>query len=210
MIKIIDYSMGNTASILNMIRKVGGQAELCAIPSELNSATAIILPGIGSFDNAITKLENSGFSEALHSKVIKEKIPFLGVCLGMQLLFEKSEEGKLPGLKWVEGDVKHFDFSDIQFKDRLKVPHMGWNVITPKTYKGLFSGLENEARFYFIHSYHVNCSNPLDVLATANYGYEFTCSVRHDNIWGVQFHPEKSHQFGIQIFKNFLKEIGHA
>ena len=210
MIKIIDYGMGNTASMLNMIRKVGGQAELCAIPSELNSAKAIILPGVGSFDNAITKLENSGFSEALHSKVIKEKIPFLGVCLGMQLLFEKSEEGKLPGLKWVEGDVKHFDFSDIQFKDPLKVPHMGWNVITPKTYKGLFSGLGNEARFYFIHSYHVNCSNPLDVLATANYGYEFTCSVRHDNIWGVQFHPEKSHQFGIQVFKNFLKEIGHA
>jgi len=210
MIKIIDYGMGNTASMLNMIRKVGGQAELCAIPSELNSATAIILPGVGSFDNAITKLENSGFLEALHSKVIKEKIPFLGVCLGMQLLFEKSEEGKLPGLKWVEGDVKHFNFSDIQFKDRLKAPHMGWNVITPKTYEGLFSGLENEARFYFIHSYYVHCSNPLDVLATANYGHEFTCSVRHDNIWGVQFHPEKSHQFGIQVFKNFLKEIGHA
>ena len=104
MIKIIDYGMGNTASMLNMLRKVGGQAELCSIPGELNSATAIILPGVGSFDNAITKLENSGFLEALHSKVIKEKIPFLGVCLGMQLLFEKSEEGKLPGLKWVDKD----------------------------------------------------------------------------------------------------------
>jgi imidazole glycerol-phosphate synthase subunit HisH len=210
MIKIIDYGMGNTASMLNMIRKVGGQAEVCAIPSELNSATAIILPGVGSFDNAMTKLENYGFLVALRSKVIKEKTPFLGVCLGMQLLFEKSEEGKLPGLKWVEGNVKRFDFSDIQFKERLKAPHMGWNVVTPKTHEGLFSGLENEARFYFIHSYHVNCSNPLDILATANYGYEFTCSVRHHNIWGVQFHPEKSHQFGIQFFKNFLKEIGYA
>ena len=210
MIKIIDYGMGNTASMLNMLRKVGGQAELCSIPGELNSATAIILPGVGSFDNAITKLENSGFLEALHSKVIKEKIPFLGVCLGMQLLFEKSEEGKLPGLKWVEGDVKHFDFSDIQFKNCLKAPHMGWNVVTPKTYEGLFSGLEDKAQFYFLHSYHVNCSNASDILASANYGYEFTCSVRHYNIWGVQFHPEKSHRFGIQIFKNFLKEIRHA
>ena len=210
MIKVLDYGMGNTASMLNMLRKAGGQAELCAIPSELNSATAIILPGVGSFDNAMTKLENYGFLEALRSKVIKEKTPFLGVCLGMQLLFEKSEEGKLHGLKWVEGNVKRFDFSDIQFKERLKAPHMGWNVVTPKTHEGLFSGLENEARFYFIHSYHVNCSNPLDILATANYGYEFTCSVRHHNIWCVQFHHEKSHQFGIQFFKNFLKEIGYA
>jgi glutamine amidotransferase len=210
MIKIIDYGMGNTASMLNMLRKVGGKAELCAIPSELNSATAIILPGVGSFDNGISKLANSGFLEALHSKVIKEKIPFLGVCLGMQLLFEKSEEGKLSGLRWMEGDVKRFDFSDIQLNRRLKVPHMGWNVVTPKTYEGLFSGLEDEARFYFIHSYYVNCSNASDVLATANYGHEFTCSVRHDNIWGVQFHAEKSHRFGIQFFKNFLKEIGYA
>ena len=210
MIKVLDYGMGNTASMLNMLRKAGGQAELCATPSDLNSATAIILPGVGSFDNAMTKLENTGFSEVLRSKVIKEKIPFLGVCLGMQLLFEKSEEGKLKGLKWMEGDVKRFDFSDIQFDKRLKVPHMGWNIVAPKKYKGLFSSLEDEARFYFIHSYHVNCYNVSDVLATANYGYEFTCAIRHDNIWGIQFHPEKSHRFGIQVFKNFLKEIGHA
>ena len=210
MIKIIDYGMGNTASMLNMLRKAGGQAELCTIPSALNSATAIILPGVGTFDNAMTKLETSGFIEAMHSKVIKEKIPFLGVCLGMELLFEKSEEGKLPGLKWVEGDVKRFDFSGIQLNDHLKTPHMGWNVVTPKTYEGLFSGLEDKARFYFLHSYHVNCSNVSDILASANYGYDFTCSVRHYNIWGVQFHPEKSHRFGIQIFKNFLKEIRDA
>ncbi|MDR9498527.1 MAG: imidazole glycerol phosphate synthase subunit HisH [Hydrogenovibrio sp.] len=210
MIKVLDYGMGNTASMLNMIRKAGGQAELCALPSELDSVSAIILPGVGSFDNGMTKLENSGLLEALRCKVIEEKVPFLGVCLGVQLLFEKSEEGKLPGLGWIQGDVKRFDFSDISSNKSLKVPHMGWNIVNPKTYENLFSGLEDEARFYFVHSYHVNCANSSDILATANYGYEFTCSVRHDNIWGAQFHPEKSHRFGVQFFKNFLKEIGHA
>ena len=202
--------MGNTASMLNMIRKAGGQAELCAAPSDLESASAIILPGVGAFDNGMTKLAHSGLLETLGHKVIEEKLPFLGVCLGMQLLFDKSEEGKLPGLGWIKGDVTRFDFTGIHTNERLKVPHMGWNLVYPKTYENVFAGLEDEARFYFVHSYHVNCANTSDILATANYGYEFTCSVRHDNIWGVQFHPEKSHRFGIQFFKNFLKEIDHA
>lgn len=210
MIKVLDYGMGNTASMLNMIRKAGDKAELCSKPGDLDSATAIILPGVGSFDNGIIKLENSGLLKALRCKVIEEKKPFLGVCLGMQLLFEKSEEGKLPGLGWICGDVTRFDFSDSQSFRRLKVPHMGWNVVHLKTKDNLFSGLVDEARFYFVHSYHVNCANQSDILASANYGYEFTCSVRHNNIWGAQFHPEKSHRFGIQFFKNFLKEIGHA
>ena len=204
MIKILDYGVGNTASILNMIRKVGGKAELCSKPSELDSATAIILPGVGSFDNAMIKLKNSGLLDVLCSKVLKEKIPFLGICLGMHLLFERSEEGKLPGLGWIMGNVVRFNFSGMQPNERFNIPHMGWNVVKPKMYKNLFLGLENEARFYFIHSYHVNCSNASDVLATANYGYDFTCSVHHDNIWGLQFHPEKSHRFGFQLFKNFL------
>lgn len=210
MIKILDYGMGNTASMLNMIRKAGGHAELCALPSKLENSTAIILPGVGSFDNGMTKLENSGLLEALRSKVVKEKVPFLGVCLGMQLLFEKSEEGKLPGLGLIKGDVTRFEFSGISSNQSLKVPHMGWNLVHPKTYENVFAGLEDEARFYFVHSYHVNCSHSSDILATTNYGYEFTCAVRRDNIWGAQFHPEKSHRFGIQFFKNFLKEIGHA
>jgi len=210
MIKVLDYGMGNTASMLNMIRKAGGQAVLCSRPSELDLATAIILPGVGSFDNGIVKLESSGLLESLHSKVIEQKVPFLGVCLGMQVLFDKSEEGERHGLGWIKGDVTRFDFSGIQSNERLKVPHMGWNVVNPKTYENLFCGLEDEVRFYFVHSYHVNCANDSDILATANYGYEFTCSVRHGNIWGAQFHPEKSHRFGIQFFKNFLKEIGHA
>jgi glutamine amidotransferase len=210
MIKILDYGMGNAASILNMVRKVGGKAELCSKPSELDLATAIILPGVGSFDNAMKKLENYGFLEILHSKVIKEKIPFLGVCLGMQLLFERSEEGKLPGLRWIKGNVIRFNFSGLQSNMHLNIPHMGWNVINPKISENLFLGLENDARFYFVHSYHVNCDYPSNVLATTNYGYQFTCFVRQENILGVQFHPEKSHRFGMQFFKNFLKEINFA
>jgi imidazole glycerol-phosphate synthase subunit HisH len=209
-IKILDYGVGNTASILNMIRKVGGKAELCSKPSELDSATAIILPGVGSFDNAMIKLKNSGLLDVLCSKVLKEKIPFLGICLGMHLLFERSEEGKLPGLGWMKGNVTRFNFSGVQANMRLNIPHMGWNVINPKIYENLFFGLDNEARFYFVHSYHVNCDHLFNVLATTNYGYKFTCFVRHENILGVQFHPEKSHRFGMQFFKNFLKEIDHA
>lgn len=210
MIKVLDYGMGNTASMQNMIRKAGGNAELCSSPDEIESASAIILPGVGSFDNGLKKLENSGLLEALHYKVINEKVPFLGVCLGMQLLFEKSEEGGLSGLGWLKGNVTRFNFSNTQSSKHLKVPHMGWNLVYPKVYGNLFAGLEDEARFYFVHSYFVNCANPSDVLATAKYGHEFTCSVRRDNIWGAQFHPEKSHRFGIQFFKNFLKEIDHA
>ena len=210
MIKILDYGMGNAVSVLNMVCKVGGKAELCSKPSELDLATAIILPGVGSFDNAMIKLENLGFLEILHSKVIKEKIPFLGICLGMQLLFEKSEEGKLPGLGWIKGNVIRFNFSGPQSNIHLNIPHMGWNVINPKISEKLFFGLENEARFYFVHSYHVRCDHLFNVLATTNYGYQFACFVRHENILGVQFHPEKSHRFGMQFFKNFLKEMNYA
>lgn len=210
MIKILDYGMGNTASILNMIRKVGGQAELCSSSTGLKLAEVIILPGVGSFDNGMIKLQNSGLVDALHRKVIEEKVPFLGICLGMQLLFEKSEEGDLPGLGWIKGDVTHFEFSALESNDRLKIPHMGWNVVCPKAHDDLLFDFEDEARFYFVHSYHVNCANPSDVLATATYGYDFTCSIRHDNIWGAQFHPEKSHKFGFQFFKRFLKEVGYA
>ena len=196
--------------MLNMIRKAGGRAELCSNPLDLASASAVILPGVGSFDNGIDKLKKSGFLEVLEKIVLVDKLPFLGVCLGMQLLFDKSEEGKSPGLGLIEGDVTRFDFADMRSHERLKIPHMGWNLVYPKSNENLFYGLEEEARFYFVHSYHVNCTYSSDILATANYGYEFTCAVRRENIWGAQFHPEKSHRFGIQFFKNFLKEICHA
>lgn len=210
MIKVLDYGMGNTASMLNMVRKAGGKAELCSAPTALEGASAIILPGVGAFDNGMSKLDSSGLLDDLHRKVLEEKVPFLGVCLGMQLLFDKSEEGQLPGLGWVRGSVNRFDFSSLPLEDSLKIPHMGWNVVNPKAFDNLYCGLENEARFYFVHSYHVHCAESSDVLATAKYGYEFTCSVQHENIWGAQFHPEKSHRFGVQFLKNFIEEVDHA
>lgn len=210
MIAVIDYGMGNSASIINMIRKAGGYGVICTSPHELEGATAILLPGVGAFDNGMTKLKDSGLLDALTKKILVEKVPFLGICLGMQLLFEKSEEGKLSGLGWLRGDVTRFDFSSQVENCGLKVPHMGWNTVIPRRIDSIFSGFEDEARFYFVHSYHVNCLNPSDILATAEYGYEFACSIRHKNIWGAQFHPEKSHRFGIQFFENFLKVAIHA
>lgn len=210
MISVIDYGMGNTASIINMIRKAGGEGFACKSPEELAGASAVLLPGIGAFDNGMMKLTNSGFLDALSRKVLNDKVPFLGICLGMQLLFDKSEEGELPGLGWLSGNVTKFDFSSDIERRSLKVPHMGWNTVTPTERSPLYLGLENEARFYFAHSYHVNCHDPSDVLTTAHHGYDFTCSVHRKNIWGSQFHPEKSHRFGVQFFKNFLQVVQRA
>lgn len=206
MIKVLDYGMGNTASILNMIRKVGGQAELCSSVDGLFDASAIILPGVGSFDNGMSKLVASGILEELTQKVIKEKVPFLGICLGMQLLFDQSEEGQLKGLGWINGEVKRFSFDEcLDYKKKLKIPHMGWNLINLKKDSELMSSIDGENRYYFVHSFHVVCNNHQDILATTNYGYDFTCAVQKNNIYGVQFHPEKSHKFGMALFKNFIK-----
>lgn len=209
MITIINYGMGNIASISNMISKAGGKTRICSKPDELHEATAIVLPGVGSFDNIMSKLSTLNFIEILRQKVIKEKVPYLGICLGMQILFQNCEEGTLPGMGWLKGDVIKFNFMKFNSMS-LKTPHMGWNLIKPINYQSLYSNLEKEARYYFLHSYHVKCNDESDVLATCNYGYDFTCSVNKENIWGAQFHPEKSHRFGVQFFKNFLKIINSA
>lgn len=212
MIKVLDYGMGNSASMLNIIGKIGGHAELCRKPEELKNASAIILPGVGAFDNGMENLEKTRLLDALERRVLEDKVPFLGVCLGMQLLFEQSEEGKQQkrGLGWLNGNVTRFEFSGPRLNKSKKIPHMGWNTVNPITAERLYTNLRDEARFYFVHSYHVNCFNQADVIATTHYGYTFTCSVKHKNIWGVQFHPEKSHRFGLQFFQNFLEEIKHA
>ena len=209
-ISVIDYGIGNSASIINMVHKAGGQASLCSSPECLESTSAIILPGIGSFDNGMDKLKETGFLDVIENKVFDEKKPFLGICLGMQLLFESSEEGQKKGLGWLRGEVIKFDFSSLDLAQLHKVPHMGWNIVRPINFNNLYAGLEGKPRFYFVHSYHVQCSDASDILATSQYGYEFTCSVRHNNIWGAQFHPEKSHRYGVQFFKNFLKEVSNA
>lgn len=209
MIYVLNYGMGNSASIINMIQRAGGVAELCSCADDIENPSAIILPGVGSFDNGMINLKESGLLDVLEIHVLKNKVPFLGVCLGMQLLFERSSEGILQGLGWLKGDVRRFDFSNILDTRHLKIPHMGWNEINPISDQGLYAGLEKDSRFYFVHSFHAVCGDQLDILATAIHGYEFVCSVRRGNIWGVQFHPEKSHRFGIRFFKNFLTEIGY-
>jgi imidazole glycerol-phosphate synthase subunit HisH len=205
MIVILDYGMGNTASILNMVRKAGGSAVISADLQAVKEARAIILPGVGAFDNGMNKLASLGLIELLRNKIVVEKTPFLGVCLGMQLLFDRSAEGELPGLGWIKGSVTRFDFSLINDCSRLKIPHMGWNLIKPAKNSLLFKGMEDKGRFYFSHSYHAVGAQAADVSATSFHGYDFTCAVRKDNIFGAQFHPEKSHRFGLMLFKNFLR-----
>lgn len=207
MIRVLNYGIGNSAAVVNMVRKAGGDAEVCSDPSALDGSSGIVLPGVGSFDNGMHKLQESGFVDVVQEKVLVDRVPFLAICLGMQLLFNKSEEGTVEGLGWLEGEVTRFCF-DRETKDlQLKVPHMGWNLVEPLSDSQLFNGIPNTARFYFTHSFHVNCVNAKDVLATSSYGYNFTAAVRHRNIVGVQFHPEKSHRFGLKFFQNFLRGI---
>ncbi|MEZ6970145.1 imidazole glycerol phosphate synthase subunit HisH [Aeromonas sp. S11(2024)] len=205
MIKILDYGMGNCGSIKNMLRYLGTDAEIVNQPNCLNDATAIILPGVGSYDHGVKHLEP--FKTMLEQKVLHEKIPFLGICLGMQLVLEKSEEGKLPGLGWIKGEVKRFDFSKLTIEQRHVVPHMGWNEIFPAESPEILQPFEadRQDRFYFVHSYHAANVPSENQLAICHYGYEFTCAIRKNNIFGVQFHPEKSHKFGKQLFKQFIE-----
>ena len=210
MICVLDYGCGNAASIVNMIRRSGFQAELCSSAGELEASTAIILPGVGSFDNGVQKLSDSGLRPVLERRVLVDKVPFLGVCLGMQLLFERSAEGAQLGLGWLRGEVLRFDFPKDSNVQALKVPHMGWNIVKPRVFEREFLNFDDEARFYFVHSFFVRCEDPEDILATATYGREFTCAVRRGNVCGVQFHPEKSHKFGLKFFKNFLTEVNIA
>jgi len=165
-------------------------------------ANKIILPGVGSFDTGVLNLRNSGLGAVLNEEVMARKKPILGICLGMQLLTAGSEEGEFPGLGWIKAVSKKFKFSS---KD-LKIPHMGWNYVRPVNTKSLFKGLDTEKnRFYFVHSYYVECTNEENVLAKCSYGNDFACAIVKDNIYGVQFHPEKSHKFGMTLLKNFAE-----
>ncbi len=202
MIVIVDYKMGNIGSIVNMLKKIGVYAVISSNASMVEKATKLILPGVGAFDSGVKNLNDLGLVEIITEKVTKEKIPILGVCLGMQLFSKESEEGKLKGLGWIDAKTIKFNFSR---PNSLKIPHMGWNSITPQQKDPLFTDFDNEARFYFVHSYHLKCKNENDVLATTSYGYDFASIVKKDNIIGVQFHPEKSHKYGMKLLKNFAE-----
>jgi glutamine amidotransferase len=202
MILIPGYGLGNSGSIINMINRLGGEAKVCSEPSELKKAKKIILPGVGSFDKGISNLHAHNWSNVLDEMVMEKNIPILGICLGMQLMCKSSEEGDLKGLGWIDANVKKFSFFDRGAV--LKVPHMGWNTLEHKKNSKLITPIEDE-RFYFVHSYHVDCHDKQDVLATSNYGYDFTSAFSKNNIYGVQFHPEKSHKFGMRLIKNFIE-----
>jgi glutamine amidotransferase len=204
MIGILEYGMGNVGSIKNMLNRISVASEMVTDANLLDRYDRLILPGVGSFDAGMTKLDQSGLRTRLN-ELAAQGMPILGICLGMQLLGRRSEEGKLPGLGWIEADVVRFTVDAALATARLKVPHMGWNVVTPVNEPRLFQNLLTEPRFYFVHSYHMACDDPADVIAWVNYGGQVTAAVRHGNIHGVQFHPEKSHKFGMKLLENFSR-----
>lgn len=205
MIAVIDYGMGNIGSIINMFHKLGVEAVATHSVKEIQEAEKIVLPGVGAFDNGMQKLEQLGLTDVLRSLSLEENKPILGICLGMQLLGNGSEEGKLPGLGLIDFDVKRFQLSN---NPELKIPHMGWDIVNFELPEDeLLYGIEGVQRYYFVHSYHAVCANRENVLMTCDYGYEFAAAVKKRHTYGVQFHPEKSHKFGMSLLENFARRI---
>lgn len=203
MITIIDYGLGNIRAFVNMYKRMNIETRVARSAGDLGDAERLILPGVGTFDYAMELLDASGMRGPLTDLVQQRKVPVLGVCVGMQILAESSEEGRARGLGWIDARVLHFsgkpDFTG------LPTPHMGWNDVEPERESSLFRGLGNGARFYFLHSYYVDCADSGTIAARASYGLKFACAVRRDNIFGVQFHPEKSHHWGAGLLKNFAE-----
>jgi len=202
MMTIVDYGLGNVMAFANVYKRLNVSVTIATSAFDLKNASKIILPGVGAFDQAIERIDQSGMREALNTKVLCDRVPVLGVCVGMQVMAHSSEEGHKSGLGWIEGQVKKFGPSTLPHRTRL--PHMGWNDVQPTTKNRLFEGLERDARFYFLHSYYFHCIRSEDILAVSDYGGTFCCAVGSENIYGIQFHPEKSHHFGTQLLKNFL------
>lgn len=203
MISIVDYGLGNIGAFLNMYKRMNVPAAAVRTADALAEAERIVLPGVGAFDHAMDLLNASGMRAVLDCKVMEEKVPVVGICVGMQVLADASEEGSGRGLGWIPGTVRHF--RSMPTPDELPLPHMGWNDVAPASGDGLFRGLERDARFYFLHSFYYDPLDPADSAAVATYGGAFACAVRRENVWGVQFHPEKSHHFGAMLLKNFAE-----
>ena len=202
MVVIINYGMGNIGSISNMLKRIGAEAVVSSNPQEIRKAARLILPGVGAFNNGMDNLNNLGLTFVLNEMVIQQKTPILGICLGMQLMTKSSEEGSRPGLGWIDATTVRFKCG--KEEQNLKIPHMGWNVIQWRKESVLFKDMPEEPRFYFVHSYHAVCNDKEDILATTSYGYDFVSAFQKGNIIGVQFHPEKSHKFGMQVLRNFI------
>lgn len=202
MITIIDYGVGNIYAFQNVYKRLDIPTKIAKTSQDLEDAQKLILPGVGHFDYAMSQLNKSGMRAKLDELVLEKKIPVIGICVGMQMMGNKSDEGNLEGLKWIDANIKKFDESKIN--QRTKLPHMGWNDVKPVKHK-LFEGLEEEAVFYFLHSFYFECNNQQDILAVSDYGISFTSAANHGNVYGIQFHPEKSHHYGEQLLHNFAK-----
>ena len=200
MIGILDYGLGNINSISNIIKHVGGKSRIISKHDDIEGIKKIIIPGVGSFDHGMQGLHDGKWVDLLNKMVKDDSIKILGICLGMQLMCRSSQEGKLPGLEWIDAEVEKFSFETAVNK---KIPHMGWNTVDVKKELKLFSK-DKKSRFYFVHSFHVVCNNQKDISSTTNYGINVTASIENKNIFGVQFHPEKSHSFGKELFKKFI------
>lgn len=200
MIGIIDAGIGNVGSIRNMFKKIGVAAEIVCDTEGIKRATKLVLPGVGAFDAGMTRLHASGLLPCIEERALSDRIPVLGICLGMQLMTRGSDEGSLPGLGWVPARTLRFLPEQLS---RLRVPHMGWNRVLPVREHALTNGLEEEGAFYFVHSYYVQCDETTNILLTAHHGVDFVASFEHGNLLGVQFHPEKSHRYGMQLLRNF-------
>jgi len=199
MITILDYNMGNLGSIYNMLKKIGFKSIITNDKEKIWQASKIILPGVGSFDHAMKNLKELDMISILDEKAVGQKTPILGICLGLQIMAKSSSEGKLSGLGWIDAHVEKFPSSD------LPIPHMGWNYIYVKKENPLIRNLDENARFYFVHSYYFSCNKKEDVLSESLYGITFTSSIARENIFGVQFHPEKSHKYGMNVLQNFAE-----
>ena len=203
MITIVDFNMGNLGSIRNMFKKIGCDSQITASPDLIAAADKLVLPGVGAFDAGMQNLERTGLIELLTRRAVQDRVPVLGICLGMQLMTRRSEEGQRQGLGWVDAEVVRFTPAD----PALKVPHMGWNRVMATRACPLLEELPPDPRFYFVHSYFVRCSDPTDVLLTTAYGLEFHSGFQHGSVFGVQFHPEKSHKFGMALLRNFATRV---
>jgi len=202
MVVIVDYGLGNLGSIQNMLKRLGIPAVICSDPEMINNAKKLILPGVGSFDTGIQNLHNLGLWDILNKRVLVDKVPILGICLGIQLMCKSSEEGSLPGLGWFNAEVLSFRKKFIQEKT-FPVPNMGWREVTKLNSSPLTMDLHENSRYYFVHSYYLNAFDHEDVILTAHYGFEYVVALNRNNIFGVQFHPEKSHKYGFGLMRKF-------
>ena len=203
MVTIVNYGLGNIQAFVNIYRRLNIDVCIADNAGQLHGARKIVLPGVGAFDWAMTRLNASGMRDKLDQLVLVDRVPVIGICVGMQIMAKRSDEGTMEGLGWIDAEVKKFDVSG--FEQRTHLPHMGWNTITPFRDSSLFAGMEMPPRFYFLHSYYFLPHSRDVILAETEYGIRYCSAVQYETMYGVQFHPEKSHQWGVQLLKNFAE-----